>query len=133
MFVNNDIRKEMYKATNEGDTQFKKLYIYHMDNVSILFADIKGFTQLASTTSAQQLVKILNDLFARFDKVAEVRNKEYFFFLFYFQEKKSFSRFIWCDIIYSVYDFHANLKNFWDKSYAIIWVFDWFRTTIVYE
>jgi hypothetical protein len=72
MFVNNDIRKEMYKAPNEADTPFKKLYIYHMDNVSILFADIKGFTQLASTTSAQQLVKILNDLFARFDKIAEV-------------------------------------------------------------
>lgn len=63
----------MYKSPNETDTQFKKLYIYHMDNVSILFADIKGFTQLASTTSAQQLVKILNDLFARFDKIAEVR------------------------------------------------------------
>ncbi|XP_070498799.1 adenylyl cyclase 78C-like isoform X2 [Chironomus tepperi] len=74
-FVNADIRKEMFKnphhAQYESDTQFKKLYIYHMDNVSILFADIKGFTQLASTTSAQQLVKILNDLFARFDKIAE--------------------------------------------------------------
>ena len=39
MFVNNDIRKEMHKAN--VDTQFKKLYIYHMENVSILFADIK--------------------------------------------------------------------------------------------
>jgi adenylate cyclase 8 len=78
MFVNNDIRKEMYKAPNEADTQFKKLYIYHMDNVSILFADIKGFTHLASTTSAQQLVKILNDLFARFDKIAEV-SREWLF------------------------------------------------------
>ncbi|XP_050071786.1 adenylyl cyclase 78C [Anopheles maculipalpis] len=73
MFVNNDIRKEMYKSPEQAqvDTQFKKLYIYHMDNVSILFADIKGFTELASKTSAQQLVKILNDLFARFDKIAE--------------------------------------------------------------
>ncbi|XP_049548441.1 adenylyl cyclase 78C [Anopheles darlingi] len=73
MFVNNDIRKEMYKSPEQPqvDTQFKKLYIYHMDNVSILFADIKGFTELASKTSAQQLVKILNDLFARFDKIAE--------------------------------------------------------------
>lgn len=90
MFVNTDIRKEMYKAN--VDAQFKKLYIYHMENVSILFADIKvsnlilnlkkklykkksilmqGFTELASKTSAQQLVKILNDLFARFDKIAE--------------------------------------------------------------
>lgn len=111
MFVNNDIRKEMYKGADANvDAQFKKLYIYHMENVSILFADIKvsinfvrhivfsvpliqinficldcvtpknthtityvkGFTELASKTSAQQLVKILNDLFARFDKIAEV-------------------------------------------------------------
>jgi class 3 adenylate cyclase len=64
--------KNPHHSQYEGDSQFKKLYIYHMDNVSILFADIKGFTQLASTTSAQQLVKILNDLFARFDKIAEV-------------------------------------------------------------
>lgn len=42
MFVNNDIRKEMYKGADaNGDAQFKKLYIYHMENVSILFADIK--------------------------------------------------------------------------------------------
>lgn len=96
MFVNNDIRKEMYKGADANvDAQFKKLFIYHMENVSILFADIKvylfdkwmlllnglsiinflilqGFTELASNTSAQQLVKILNDLFARFDKIAEV-------------------------------------------------------------
>lgn len=32
----------------------------------------KGFTELASKTSAQELVKILNDLFARFDRIAEV-------------------------------------------------------------
>lgn len=32
----------------------------------------QGFTELASSVSAQQLVKILNDLFARFDKIAEV-------------------------------------------------------------
>lgn len=42
MFVNTDIRKEMYKGADANvDTQFKKLYIYHMENVSILFADIK--------------------------------------------------------------------------------------------
>lgn len=35
----------------------------------------QGFTELASKTSAQQLVKILNDLFARFDKIAEVSLK----------------------------------------------------------
>jgi Adenylate and Guanylate cyclase catalytic domain len=75
MFKNPQHSQSQY----DSDTQFKKLYIYHMDNVSILFADIKGFTQLASTTSAQQLVKILNDLFARFDKIAEVSIKLFSF------------------------------------------------------
>ncbi|XP_037932935.1 adenylyl cyclase 78C-like [Teleopsis dalmanni] len=70
--VNNQIRTEMYKGTDPMvETQFNKLYVYPMHNVSILFADIKGFTELASKTSAQQLVKILNDLFARFDRIAE--------------------------------------------------------------
>ncbi|XP_033157881.1 adenylyl cyclase 78C isoform X1 [Drosophila mauritiana] len=70
--VNNQIRSEMYKGTDPTvETQFNKLYVYPMHNVSILFADIKGFTELASKTSAQQLVKILNDLFARFDRIAE--------------------------------------------------------------
>lgn len=36
------------------------------------FELLQGFTELASKTSAQQLVKILNDLFARFDRIAEV-------------------------------------------------------------
>lgn len=38
---------------------------------SILYADIVGFTAISSTYSAQDLVKMLNDLFARFDRLAE--------------------------------------------------------------
>lgn len=83
--------KNPQQSHYEGDTQFKKLYIYHMDNVSILFADIKGFTQLASTTSAQQLVKILNDLFARFDKIAEVRE-------FFVSREKENVHASWCSV-----------------------------------
>lgn len=41
--------------------------------VSILFADIKGFTLLSMTMSAQELVRTLNELFCRFDRLAEVR------------------------------------------------------------
>ena len=39
---------------------------------SILFADIEGFTKLSSTCTAQELVKLLNELFARFDRLAQV-------------------------------------------------------------
>lgn len=42
-------------------------------NSSILYADIVGFTAISSTYSAQDLVKMLNELFARFDRLAEVR------------------------------------------------------------
>lgn len=43
-----------------------------MDSISILFADIQGFTALASKCSAHELVQLLNDLFARFDRLAQV-------------------------------------------------------------
>uniref|UniRef100_A0A8C3FZX8 Adenylate cyclase type 3 n=1 Tax=Cyclopterus lumpus TaxID=8103 RepID=A0A8C3FZX8_CYCLU len=51
--------------------QFNTMYMYRHENVSILFADIVGFTQLSSTCSAQELVKLLNELFARFDTLAD--------------------------------------------------------------
>ena len=38
-------------------------------NVSILFADIVGFTRLSSGLSAAELVDMLNDLFGRFDHI----------------------------------------------------------------
>lgn len=55
---------------------------------SILFADIQGFTALASQCSAQELVRVLNDLYARFDRKAEVSRNDlytvsFFFFLFF--------------------------------------------------
>lgn len=39
---------------------------------SIVFADIVGFTRLSSGCTAKELVKMLNELFARFDTLAEV-------------------------------------------------------------
>uniref|UniRef100_A0A1B0GLG2 Adenylate cyclase type 3 n=1 Tax=Lutzomyia longipalpis TaxID=7200 RepID=A0A1B0GLG2_LUTLO len=51
--------------------QFKKIYMSRHENVSILYADIVGFTAISSTYSAQDLVKMLNELFARFDRLAD--------------------------------------------------------------
>uniref|UniRef100_A0A3Q1JJD1 adenylate cyclase n=1 Tax=Anabas testudineus TaxID=64144 RepID=A0A3Q1JJD1_ANATE len=51
--------------------EFHKIYIHQYKDVSILFADIKGFTLLSMNLSAQDLVRILNELFGRFDRLAE--------------------------------------------------------------
>ncbi|KDR18334.1 Adenylate cyclase type 3, partial [Zootermopsis nevadensis] len=56
------------------DSQFKKIYMSRHENVSILYADIVGFTAISSTYSASELVKILNELFARFDRLSEAKN-----------------------------------------------------------
>lgn len=39
--------------------------------VTILFADIVGFTELSSHTSPQKLVRLLNDIFSEFDRLSE--------------------------------------------------------------
>ena len=56
------------------ETMFHKIYIRKHDNISILFADICGFTVLASQCNAEQLVTLLNELFARFDQLAQANH-----------------------------------------------------------
>lgn len=48
-----------------------KMFLLKGGFCSILYADIVGFTAISSTYCAQDLVKILNELFARFDRLAE--------------------------------------------------------------
>jgi len=40
------------------------------ENVSVLFADLAGFTDISRNLTADELVNLLNDLFSRFDKLA---------------------------------------------------------------
>ncbi|XP_037932324.1 adenylate cyclase type 9-like, partial [Teleopsis dalmanni] len=55
------------RPSNDVKSLFRPFHMHSMDNVSILFADIVGFTRMSSTKTAEQLVEILNDLFERFD------------------------------------------------------------------
>ncbi|XP_046625230.1 adenylate cyclase type 9 isoform X1 [Neodiprion virginianus] len=48
---------------------FRPFNMHSMENVSILFADIVGFTRMSSNKTAEELVAILNDLFERFDEL----------------------------------------------------------------
>lgn len=44
--------------------------------VSVLFADIVGFTELSAFISPPELVALLNDIFSRFDQLAETHKLE---------------------------------------------------------
>jgi class 3 adenylate cyclase/CheY-like chemotaxis protein len=50
----------------QGDHTIAERYA----NVTILFADLIGFTDFANNTDPESLVSLLNDLFSRFDRIA---------------------------------------------------------------
>uniref|UniRef100_A0AC34F731 Guanylate cyclase domain-containing protein n=1 Tax=Panagrolaimus sp. ES5 TaxID=591445 RepID=A0AC34F731_9BILA len=53
--------------TDNSVRKFRPFTMNLMKDVSILFADIAGFTKMSSNKSADELVNLLNDLFGRFD------------------------------------------------------------------
>lgn len=53
--------------------RFQEMYVQRHNNVSILYADIVNFTPLSEKLSAFELVSTLNQLFGRFDQLAQVR------------------------------------------------------------
>ncbi|XP_015985631.2 adenylate cyclase type 2 [Rousettus aegyptiacus] len=55
----------------ENTNNFHNLYVKRHTNVSILYADIVGFTRLASDCSPGELVHMLNELFGKFDQIAK--------------------------------------------------------------
>jgi adenylate cyclase 9 len=56
--------------------KFRPFTMNLMTDVSILFADIAGFTKMSTNKSADELVNLLNDLFGRFDHLCTKCNLE---------------------------------------------------------
>ena len=54
----------------------QKLIAEHFDEVSVLFADLVGFTEFSAHKSPTQLVEILNGIFCEFDRLSESRGLE---------------------------------------------------------
>lgn len=62
--------------SHDIQTLFRPFNMNRVENVSILFADIVGFTKMSSSKSAEELVEILNNLFQRFDLLCKFHNCE---------------------------------------------------------
>lgn len=86
---------KMADACNEqSNRSFHEMYVQRHNNVSILYADIVNFTPLSEQLTASDLVKTLNDLFGRFDQIAQVSMmapnqftfSQYVFYNFHFCE-----------------------------------------------
>lgn len=66
---------KMADACQHGgqQTRFHEMHVQRHNNVSILYADIVNFTPLSEQLTASDLVKTLNELFGRFDQIAQVQ------------------------------------------------------------
>ncbi|XP_056384209.1 adenylate cyclase type 4 isoform X2 [Hyla sarda] len=62
------------RPQQESTNNFHNLYIKRHKDVSILYADIVGFTLLSSECSPKELVLMLNELFGKFDQIAKENN-----------------------------------------------------------
>ena len=63
----NILPKPIAERLKKGEKNISGSY----PEVTILFSDLVGFTKMSSQKSAADLVKLLNDLFSRFDRRAE--------------------------------------------------------------
>ncbi|XP_075767920.1 adenylate cyclase type 4 isoform X2 [Pelodiscus sinensis] len=75
-YIAMEMKAEIIERLRDGGRQesannFHNLYVRHHKNVSILYADIVGFTRLASECSPKELVLMLNELFGKFDQIAK--------------------------------------------------------------
>ncbi|XDV22168.1 hypothetical protein PO909_027124 [Leuciscus waleckii] len=68
--------KRKKNSIPRGQIIFRPFNMKRMEPVSILFADIVGFTKMSANKSAHALVGLLNDLFGRFDRLCELTRCE---------------------------------------------------------
>lgn len=61
---------------HQKSVAFRPFTMYKMENVSILFADIVGFTKMSAKKEADHLVQLLNLLFGKFDELTELNKCE---------------------------------------------------------
>ena len=54
----------------------ENLIVDRFEAVSVLFADLVGFTKMSALTTPEKLVTMLNELFSEFDKLAETHGLE---------------------------------------------------------
>ncbi|MDY7013655.1 MAG: PAS domain S-box protein, partial [Cyanobacteriota bacterium] len=70
------LRNILPEAIAEQLKQSQSAIAEQFENVTILFADIVGFTPLAASMSPTELVELLNQIFSRFDALAEAYGLE---------------------------------------------------------
>jgi class 3 adenylate cyclase len=68
----NILPKPIAERLKKGESNISGNY----PEVTILFSDLVGFTKMSSQKTAAELVKLLNDLFGRFDKRADALGLE---------------------------------------------------------
>uniref|UniRef100_A0A3B4BHY4 adenylate cyclase n=1 Tax=Periophthalmus magnuspinnatus TaxID=409849 RepID=A0A3B4BHY4_9GOBI len=73
---NHSNHKSKKTSIPRGQIIFRPFNMKRMEPVSILFADIVGFTKMSANKSAPALVGLLNDLFGRFDHLCEITGCE---------------------------------------------------------
>ncbi|CAL8091964.1 unnamed protein product [Calicophoron daubneyi] len=72
--VTADYHKLQRRHEDLGDELW--IYTKDFDPVSILFADIVGFTKMSCNKTALQVVQLLNDLYSRFDELCKLTRCE---------------------------------------------------------
>jgi class 3 adenylate cyclase len=70
--LHNTLPEDIVKRLQRGE----KVIADRFDSVTVLFADIVGFTKLSQRVSPDELVEILNRIFTEFDLIAKQHNLE---------------------------------------------------------